>query len=270
MRRPPGRDKGSLVKYVEVRDDDLLYRQFAAGAEGNLTESLERAYEELKLCRSEAQSAFNHYTIILIALASVQVGVIELIEAMGATIDDKSILYVLLVASGLLSLRYAYVQTRVSFLRAIFEAHCKRLSPAQLANWIARHPLGHMSLSLYSTVFRWPKYLVPEHKRMIFELVHVLLIALGAMFSAIVILVVIISACVSILRESHYNWLSITVVSASMLMYVGSGFFPKFGSRKRTYRHTGLLALLAKLDDNSERKKRAYSRIAKAQINFGG
>lgn len=268
FKRQPRRENGDLTKNIYIRDDEILYRQFVDGAGLRLNESLEKAYDELKICRSESQSASNHAMIAFAILACVYFGVIESLESLGLKISQTSVLHFALLASATLSFRAGYVKTRVTFLRAIYSAHLKKFKANEKADWLARHPLAYMSLEFYSPTFLWPDYLIPQNKRMIFELVEVLLIGLGAVGWGVLSLWITMGSCFRILSNG-FNIFSVATVVASLSLYLGMFFFPKYGSRERVYRHTGLMKLIDAVEIRSpERKEYFLRKIWAAQDNL--
>jgi hypothetical protein len=261
-RRP---DLNSLTKFVWVRDSEVLYQQFLAGAGKHLSEALDRVYSEFKTTRSEQQATFEKSVLVFAALALLQLGFLENIEVLGASLKGEALIAVMLLSSSYLSLKFGYSQSRASFARAILESHLRWLDPRSKVAWLAQRPLSTSGLGLYSTIFPWPKDLIAENRRGFAELAGFLLIIAGTMIGAVFSFAVIVGAMRAVLASRGYDLIAWAVVGTSAALYAASLLFPKHGHRKRRFEHYGLVHLLTRLEDKPKRKEIAHFRIWKAK-----
>lgn len=264
------RDRGDLVKFVYIRDNELIFRQFVTGAQGDLKQALEQAYLELKECRKEAQSGYNQLLVSYAILASAYFGILESFETNGIKISASAILSFSLLISALLGFRATYLQTRVSLLRGIFSAYLARLNNTDATAWIVSHPISQSALALYSPFFGWPRMTIPANRRIHFEIVEAIILATGAITIVLALGWLALAAYWKILLGSEFSWPSILTVGTAACLYVASWVLPKFGTRKRLYRHVGLLHLMQSAKSTPEKYKRRLSQIALAQDRLGG
>lgn len=267
----PRRDNGSLVKFVKVRDDEVLYQQFESGTKSATRVDLfDHIYGNLKDCRQESQTASKQALLSFAVLICLQFGVVQSVSFLGAAVENGWARSSVLLCTSALSLRSGYALSRVSLLRGVFSAHFRRLDYPQRSYWLVRYPLAYSAFSMYSTALRWPRFLNPENQRPQIELGKVMFIAVGAISAGLLSLYVLGLVGWSVLEKGNFSLLSIAIVASSAIMSFGAFLFPKYSERQRLYQHSGLLHLMARLDRSEPARRERYLRkIGEAQRNLG-